>query len=154
MIKTSVLAYLKQLIIYTRIGANMNSKLMFSSASDNWSTPKDVYTKLNKEFSFNYDPCPLNESYEIDGLKTDWGSRTFVNPPYSNIKDWCKKSYDEWQKGKTVVMLIPSRTDTRYWHDYIMEATEIRFIKGRLKFGGAKNSAPFPSAIIVFKGKG
>jgi len=120
----------------------------FMSTHDNWSTPLDVYNELNKEFNFDYDPCPLGGS---GGLNSSWGERTFVNPPFSNIKEWCKKSYGEWSKGKTVVMLIPSRTDTRYWHDYIMKATEIRFIKGRLKFGGAKNSAPFPSAIIVFK---
>ena len=71
------------------------------------------------------------------------GGSSFVNPPYSAIKDWIAKDYQEWQKGKTVVFLIPSRTDTRWWHDYVMQATEIRFIKGRLKFGDAKNSAPF-----------
>ena len=80
------------------------------------------------------------------------GGVNFVNPPYSQIKAWCKKAYDEWQKGKTVVMLIPSRTDTAYWHDYIMKADEIRFIRGRLKFSGAKYNAPFPSAVIVFNG--
>lgn len=123
---------------------------MFSSASDNWSTPEDVYICLNYEFNFNDDPCPLGG---VGGLDRDWGSCSFVNPPYSQIKEWCKKAYEEWQKGKTIVMLIPSRTDTKYWHDYIMKATEIRFIKGRLKFGGSKNSAPFPSAIIIFKGE-
>jgi site-specific DNA-methyltransferase (adenine-specific) len=126
------------------------SRILFSSASDNWATPDDVYNKLNEEFNFNFDPCPLNNNPDFDGLTVDWGSSTFVNPPYSDIKKWCEKSYNEWKKGKTVVMLIPSRTDTRYWHDYIMKATEIRFIKGRLKFGSSKNSAPFPSAIIVF----
>ena len=130
----------------------MNTKVMFSSASDNWKTPSDVYDKLDQEFHFDFDPCPLNEDPDFDGLSIDWGLVCFVNPPYSDISAWCKKSYDEWQKGKTVVMLIPSRTDTRYWHDYIMKATEIRFIKGRLKFGDSKNSAPFPSAVIVFKG--
>ena len=124
---------------------------MFSSATDNWSTPDDVYKKLDEEFSFDFDPCPLIPVPSINGLELDWGYINFVNPPYSDIKNWCKKSYEEYLKGKTVVMLIPSRTDTRYWHDYIMKATEIRFIKGRLKFGGSKNSAPFPSAIIIFK---
>ena len=125
-----------------------SNKVHFMSTHDNWSTPKDVYDELNKEFNFNDDPCPIGGS---GGLDKEWGTRSFVNPPYSKIKDWCKKAYEEWQKGKTVIMLIPSRTDTRYWHDYIMKATEIRFIKGRLKFGGSKNSAPFPSAIVVFK---
>ena len=129
----------------------MNNKVMFSSATDNWSTPIDVYNKLNEEFKFNYDPCPLNESPDFNGLETVWGDSVFCNPPYSQIKAWCEKCFNEWKLGKTIVMLIPSRTDTRYWHDYIMKATEIRFIKGRLKFGGQKNSAPFPSAVIVFK---
>ncbi len=123
----------------------------FSSAHDNWSTPKDVYDSLNAEFSFDFDPCPLNPSPGLDGLSIEWGQRNFVNPPYSNLGEWIAKSYRESKKGKTVVMLIPSRTDTRAWHDYCLRASEIRFIKGRLKFGDAKNNAPFPSAIIIFK---
>ena len=126
-------------------------RVLFSSASDQWSTPVDVYRTLDAEFGFDFDPCPLNDNPEIDGLTIEWGGVNFVNPPYSNIANWCKKAYSEYLKGKTVVMLIPSRTDTRYWHDYIMKAKEIRFIKGRLKFGKSKNSDPFPSAIIVFR---
>lgn len=125
------------------------SKVLFSSATDHWSTPKEVYASLNVEFKFDFDPCPLMGEIH-NGLNIDWGGASFVNPPYSDIKNWCKKAYEEWQKGKTVVMLIPSRTDTKYWHDYVMKATEIRFIKGRLKFGNAKNSAPFPSCIVIF----
>lgn len=127
------------------------NRVIFRSASDNWKTPDEVYNALDSEFCFDYDPCPLYDQPLFDGLLSDWGSVNFVNPPYSRIKAWCEKSYNEWKKGKTVVMLIPSRTDTAYWHDYIMKATEIRFIKGRLKFGGAKHNAPFPSAIVVFK---
>jgi site-specific DNA-methyltransferase (adenine-specific) len=108
-----------------------------------------VYAKLNDEFSFDFDPCPLN--CDIDGLSIEWGKSNFVNPPYSNLKAWCKKAYDESLKGKTVVMLIPSRTDTAAWHDYCMKAQEIRFIRGRLKFGESKNSAPFPSAVVIFR---
>lgn len=145
----------------------MDHKVMFSSANDSWSTPAGVYNKLNEEFNFDFDPCPfapnlvfINEEFDFkipeqtetkNGLLIEWGSCNFVNPPYSDIKEWCKKSFNEWQKGKIVVMLIPSRTDTSYWHDYIMKATEIRFIRGRLKFGDSENSAPFPSAIVVFK---
>ena len=125
------------------------NRALFSSVHDNWSTPKEVYDGLNKEFKFDDDPCPIMGA---GGLVRPWGTSVFVNPPYSNIKEWCKKAYSESLEGKTVVMLIPSRTDTRYWHEYIMKADEIRFIKGRLRFGGAKNSAPFPSAIIVFRG--
>ena len=129
----------------------MFNRVMFSSATDDWSTPKDVYRTLDSEFCFDFDPCPLHSNF--DGLSMEWGGVNFVNPPYSQIKAWCKKSYEEWGKGKTVVMLIPSRTDTSYWHDYIMKASEIRFIRGRLKFGDSKNSAPFPSAIIIFRGE-
>ena len=128
----------------------MNTKLMFKSSCDNWKTPDDVYDKLNEEFHFDFDPCPLNEKPDFDGIEIEWGNVNFVNPPYSKISNWCKKAYEEFKKGKTVVLLIPSRTDTKYWHDYIMKATEIRFIKGRLKFGDSKNSAPFPSCIVVY----
>lgn len=127
------------------------NKVMFSSATDNWSTPKDVYVALDAEFNFNDDPCPLNGS---GGLEREWGGATFVNQPYSELKLWIKKGYEEAQKGKTIVFLIPSRTDTKWWHEYVMKAKEIRFIKGRLKFGGSKNSAPFPSAIVIFGGCG
>lgn len=124
----------------------------FSQITDNWRTPTKLFEELNKEFDFNFDPCPLADPPLFDGLAIDWGERSFVNPPYSNLKQWCKKAYEEYMKGKLVVMLIPSRTDTIAWHEYIMRATEIRFIKGRLKFGDSKNPAPFPSAIIIFKG--
>jgi len=120
----------------------------FSSLTDEWKTPDSIYKKLNAEFNFNFDPCPLGG--EIDGLSIEWGKSTFVNPPYSKLKLWCKKAYEESLKRKIVVMLIPSRTDTIAWHEYCMKAKEIRFIKGRLKFGDSKNSAPFPSAIIIF----
>ena len=122
----------------------------FSSISDNWRTPAKIYNELNKEFSFDFDPCPLNEAPEINGLIIDWGGNCFCNQPYSKLYDWCKKAFTESQKGKTVVMLIPSRTDTKAWHEFIMKADEIRFIKGRLKFGNAKHSAPFPSCVVVF----
>jgi site-specific DNA-methyltransferase (adenine-specific) len=87
------------------------------------------------------------------GLINEWGKRVFVNPPYSNIRDWIVTSYTKARNfGSIVVMLIPSRTDTKYWHEYVMKADEIRFIKGRLKFNDGKGSAPFPSAIIIFRG--
>lgn len=124
------------------------SRVLFSSVHDNWSTPKHVYDSLNDEFNFNDDPCPL---YGEGGLEREWGTSTFVNPPYSDIKNWIKKGYEEFLKGKTVVFLIPSRTDTKWFHDYCVKG-EVRFIKGRLKFGGSKNSAPFPSMIVIFKG--
>lgn len=130
----------------------------FMSERLDWKTPKAVYQVLDAEFSFDHDPCPPNWDIELDGaddgLIAEWGESNYVNPPYGNeIPKWIAKGYEEWQKGKTVVFLIPSRTDTRWWHDYCMKATEIRFIKGRLKFDDQPNPAPFPSAIIVFKGE-
>lgn len=122
----------------------------FSSATDHWSTPKDVYDALHREFNFDFDPCPLHGA---GGLDLVWGMRNFCNPPYSDIKNWVAKGYQEFLYGKLVVFLIPSRTDTRWWHEYVMKAKEIRFIKGRLKFGGAKWNAPFPSCVVIFKNK-
>lgn len=130
----------------------MSTSVHFSTGNDNWSTPIKVYEDLNKEFKFDFDPCPLNRTPKFDGLAIPWGNSSFVNPPYSNLREWLKKSYEESVLGKNVVLLIPSRTDTKAWHEYVMKATEIRFIKGRLKFGGAKNGAPFPSCVVVFKG--
>ena len=124
----------------------------FSSLRSHWKTPESLYEILNKEFCFNFDPCPYNEAPEFDGLSIAWGKRTFCNPPYGRtIGKWISKGYDEWKKGKTIVFLIPSRTDTIWWHEFIMKATEIRFIEGRLKFSNHHNSAPFPSAVVIFK---
>lgn len=136
------------------------SNVHFMSTSNEWETPQDVFEELNKEFGFTLDPCATNQNAkcdkyytkEDDGLSKSWGGETvFMNPPYGReIKHWAKKAHEESEHA-TVVCLVPSRTDTRYWHDHFMKADEIRFIKGRLKFGGAKNSAPFPSAIIIYR---
>lgn len=130
------------------------NKIMFSSLRLDWKTPKEVYNKLNQEFHFDFDPCPFNP--EFDGLLIeDWGQINFVNPPYGReIGKWIERGVREWMKGHTVVFLIPSRTDTKWWHNWVMKADEIRFIRGRLKFDAQKNSAPFPSAVVIFKGKG
>lgn len=139
----------------------MNNELMFSSKTDLWSTPWNFFEKLNDEFHFTLDPCSTHENakcykhftIEEDGLLQDWGNEVvFCNPPYGRqIKDWIKKAYEESQKDNTtVVMLIPARTDTIYFHEYIYHKAEIRFIKGRLKFGDAKNAAPFPSMVVIF----
>ena len=123
---------------------------LMTSASPHWATPSDVYADLNREFCFDFDPCPLRS--ESDGLSAAWGKSTFVNPPYGReIGKWLRKGFEEWQSGNTVVFLIPSRTDTKWWHEYCMKATEIRYVRGRLKFGGSKCGAPFPSAIVIFK---
>lgn len=122
----------------------------FSSQRLDWKTPKAVYDQLDKEFSFDHDPCPSD--YKVDGLTSDWGERNFVNPPYGRqIGSWLAKGYYEARiKDKTVVFLIPSRTDTKWWHDFCMKADEIRFIKGRLKFDNHTQNAPFPSAVVIF----
>ena len=138
-------------------------KTLFSSKTGEWETPNAFYDKLSWRFGpFTLDPCATKESakcanyYTIDddGLSKDWQNHTvFVNPPYGRqIHKWIEKSYNESKdKNTTVVMLIPARTDTRYWHDYVMKAKEVHFVKGRLKFGSSNNSAPFPSAVIVFE---
>ena len=136
--------------------------VMFSSKSDEWSTPQDVFDNLDAEFHFNLDPCCTHENRkcenhytkEDNGLKYSWGGYSvFCNPPYSNIAEWVEKCYREGTKDNTtVVLLIPSRTDTKYFHNFIYNRAEIRFVKGRLKFGGHSNSAPFPSMIVIFRG--
>ena len=128
-------------------------KGLMTSLSPHYVTPKWLYEELDREFNFNDDPCPLHS--KEDGLKRPWGTRTFVNPPYGrSITMWVSKGYRQSFLDRTVVMLLPSRTDTRWWHDYVMKAKEIRFIKGRLKFGGSKNSAPFPSCVVIFGERG
>ncbi len=126
------------------------NRVMFSAASDHWSTPAETYNALDAEFNFSFDPCPLGAAF--DGLAVKWGRRVFCNPPYSNIKGFCKKATEELnKKTELVVFLVPSRTDTAWFHDYILGRAEIRFIRGRLKFGGSKNSAPFPSMICILR---
>lgn len=127
------------------------NRVVFSSASDEWATPAGTFHALDAEFHFADDPCPI-ESVGVSGLLREWQSPCFVNPPYSQIGPWMEKAMLEFKAGKTVVLLVPSRTDTRWWHRFAMKASEIRFIAGRLKFGDAKNSAPFPSAIVIFRG--
>lgn len=126
------------------------NRSLFKSQRLDWNTPKAVYQILDDEFNFNFDPCPKNPKF--NGLEIEWGGVNFVNPPYGReIVDWIKKGIEEYKKGKTVVFLIASRTDTKWWHELMKHATEIRFIKGRLKFDDHKNSAPFPSAIVILK---
>ena len=135
----------------------------YSSKSNEWATPQNLFDKLNDEFNFTLDPCATDENakcskyftIEDDGLSKDWSNDVvFMNPPYGReIKKWIKKAYEESLNGATVVCLIPARTDTTYWHDFIFGKTnDIRFLRGRLKFGNSKNSAPFPSAIVVYQG--
>lgn len=140
----------------------MNKELMFSSKKDDWTTPKWLFDELDAEFNFTVDLCASEKnalcrkyySIENDGMKADLtGERVFCNPPYGrkSTSDWIKKCATA--KSDVTVMLIPARTDTKAFHKYIYGNAEIRFIKGRLKFGGAKNSAPFPSMIVIFRNK-
>lgn len=156
----------------------MNS-VHFSSKTDLWSTPQDFFDELNAEFNFTLDVCATAENAkcnyfytaETDGLSRSWAEdchfhglqvgALWMNPPYgSGIRKWIAKAAEEANKGVTVVCLIPARTDTRYWHEFVWdtanhrprEGVEVRFIKGRLKFGEAKASAPFPSAVVIFRG--
>lgn len=141
-------------------------KVHFSSETNEWATPQKFFDVLNEEFNFTLDPCSTKENAkcnkfytkEDDGLSKSWvGETVFMNPPYGKeIKHWVEKAYNEVEISRerertVVVCLIPARTDTRYWHDYIFgKAKEIQFIKGRLKFGDGKGSAPFPSAVVIF----
>jgi hypothetical protein len=132
----------------------INKKLFFSSNNQDGRTPKKVYENLNKEFNFDFDPCPnAGLTTLINGLTISWKKINFINPPFKTQRLWIKKAYEESLKGKTCVMLLPARTDTRIFHDIVLPfSKEIRFIKGRLKFEQYNNSAPFPSMIVIFNG--
>ena len=135
---------------------------LFSSRSDEWETPWNLFNQLNAEFHFNTDVCatPQNKkcahfySKDEDGLKQSWRGTCWMNPPYGRvIKDWVEKAYKTTlESAETVVCLLPARTDTAWWHEFVIpHASEIRFLRGRIKFSNAKAGAPFPSAIVVFK---
>lgn len=139
----------------------MINKALFTSNTPEWATPQNFYDQLHKEFNFTLDPCATKENAKCkryftqsdDGLSKSWDSQTvFCNPPYGRVlKDWVKKASDA--RGGVVVLLVPARTDTRYFHDYIYQkkGVEIRFLKGRLKFGDGTGSAPFPSMVVIFR---
>ena len=141
----------------------MNADVMFSSKTDQLATPQEFFDELDKEFGFTLDPCADEHNHkcqmyftrEQDGLRQNWGGQTvFCNPPYGReIVRWVQKCFDETHSGDCpcAVMLIPARTDTRWFHQYIYNQAEVRFIKGRLKFGNSANPAPFPSMVVVFR---
>ena len=144
----------------------MKTEVLLSSKKMDWATPQDFFDKLNAEFHFTLDPCADDQNHkcekyyteEQDGLSQDWsGERVFCNPPYGrDVPKWVKKCVDETTTGdcELAVMLLHARTDTRWFHDYIYhKADEVRFVKGRLKFGGQKVNAPFPSMVVVFWGR-
>jgi site-specific DNA-methyltransferase (adenine-specific) len=136
---------------------------MFSSKSAEWATPQHFFDKLEEFFgTFTLDPCSNASNYKVknhftekdDGLAQDWGGHNvFMNPPYGRtIKHWVEKAYNESRKeNTTVVALLPARTDTKYWHEFVMKAEALYFVKGRLKFGNGDGSAPFPSVVALFK---
>lgn len=127
---------------------------------DDWETPPEFFARYDDRFHFTLDACATSETAkcaryftkEQDGLAQDWGSETvWVNPPYGReIPKWMKKAWDSAKGGATVVMLVPSRTDSAWWHDYAMRG-EVEFLRGRLRFVGAPHTAPFPCAIVVFR---
>lgn len=136
----------------------------YSSKRHDWETPQDFFDALDSEFGFDLDAaasegnakCPDYYDEADDGLSQDWGGRTvWLNPPYGRqIGRWVAKAAEEASKpGTTVVLLVPARTDTRWFHDHLYGNAELRFVRGRLKFGGAENSAPFPSMVAVLGGK-
>ena len=149
----------------------LNTGLMFSKASDEWATPDRFFSVLDAEFEFDLDAaasaetakCPVWYGGDIDALALkSWGSRpmsVFLNPPYSRCREFMAKASEQAQRGHTVVCLVPSRTDTRWWWDYVWSGetrswrpgVEVRFVSGRLKFGDGKNSAPFPSVVVIFR---
>lgn len=138
----------------------VNVSVHFSSATDDWPTPDEYFERLSRLFNFTLDPCATAGNAKCrtffdaadDGLTKSWATEgaVFMNPPYGReIGKWVKKAYEESLKGTPVVCLLPARTDTAWWNDYCVKGL-IKFVRGRLKFGHARNSAPFPSAIVIF----
>lgn len=136
------------------------NKGMMASKTPEWETPQDLFDKLDAEFHFTLDPCCTHENAKCDrhftkednGLGRCWyDNSVFMNPPYGReIVKWMQKAYMSSKYNTTVVCLVPARTDTAWWHDYAMKG-EVRFVRGRIKFGGYKWNAPFPSAVVIFK---
>lgn len=133
---------------------------MFSSNSDEWATPQALFDELDAEFHFNLDPCATPENAkckmyftkEDDGLSKNWECTVFCNPPYGReVSAWVKKCDDAAKHGSLVVMLLPARIDTKYFHEYIYKKHEVRFLKGRLHLNESKQGAPFPSMIVVMR---
>jgi phage N-6-adenine-methyltransferase len=133
---------------------------LFSSRRQDWATPQHLYDELTEEFRFTLDPCATRDNAKCeryftpddDGLSQDWAKhRVWCNPPYNELYARLRKGDESSRRGALVVFLIPARTDTRAWHEHVMHASEIRFIQGRLTFAGATNTAPFPSAIVIFR---
>jgi phage N-6-adenine-methyltransferase len=142
-----------------KISTDVTPNVHFSSATDEWATPQSLFDELSAVFGgFTLDPCATPQNAKCrnfftrhqDGLAQRWDGKVFMNPPYGrDIGRWVKKAYEESLDGALVVCLLPARTDTRWWHDYAKHGY-VYFLRGRLRFGTALNSAPFPSAIVTF----
>lgn len=138
----------------------MKNFALFSTGNDKHSTPQWLFNELHDEFHFDVDVCATIDdtkcekffSPEEDGLEKEWSGTCWMNPPYGkNVIKWTEKAYESSLCGATVVALLPARTDTQWFHKYVYRKAEIRFIEGRLKFGDSKNSAPFPSMIVIWR---
>jgi len=145
--------------MYERFIWSKEMSVHFSSKTDLWSTPQYIFDEYNEKYRFDLDVCASPDNAKCDrfftkdddGLKQAWTGSCWMNPPYGReIGKWMKKAYESGLNGATVVCLVPARTDTAWWHDYAMKG-KIIFLRGRLKFGESKNSAPFPSAIVVYE---
>jgi site-specific DNA-methyltransferase (adenine-specific) len=133
---------------------------LFSSTTDDWSTPPEFFAKLNRRYRFTLDPCatpenakcPLYFTKEQDGLKQDWGThRVFCNPPYGrSLGAWVRKCFEASQRGALVVLFVPARTDVKWFHNWVRGKADVQFCRGRFKFGGSKTNAPFPSMLAVY----
>ncbi len=141
-------------------GDEKNNSALYIAETDEWETPQDFFNRLAKEFRFTLDVCASNKNTKCkrhftkrqDGLSKKWTGVCWMNPPYgTEINKWVRKAYQSARTGATVVCLIPARTDTRWWHNFVMRSSEIRLIEGRLRFGGSVENAPFPSAIVIFR---
>lgn len=137
----------------------MLNESLYSSNKMDWETPQFLFDRLHAEFGFTLDVCATDENAkckrfyttETDGLAQDWCGIAWMNPPYGReIAKWVKKAYESSQEGCVCVCLVPVRSDTRWWHEYVMRSAEIRLLSKRLSFEGSSNKAPFPVAIVVF----
>lgn len=142
----------------------MKNKALFTSNKQDWETPKDIFERLNSKYHFDLDAAASHQNAKLpnyftaddDALQQEWQGNVFCNPPYSRqLGKWLAKAWQEHQRdpNRVIVFLIPARTDTSYWHDYIFNKAEIEFLRGRIKFednGNSKDAAPFPSAIVIY----
>ena len=135
------------------------NRVHYSSKQSEWGTPQRLFDELDREFHFTRDVCASRTNFKLtvfwdkkdNGLRQHWTGTLWMNPPYGRaIGMWAKKAYES-RATATIVCLMPSRTDSQWWHQYVLMADEIRFIKGRLRFQGAKDGAPFPSALVIFR---